>query len=157
MEVNPGEKQLSSTENQNLKPPWKPGVSGNPAGRPKKTNAWSDVYNTILDSDKVEITLRSVDKAGGMLLKKIILRTQTDDGRQAPTIRYALACAVVAEGLKGNIKAIQELADRTVGKSVQSIVFNDYKPEETPLTDEQKSKIAAVLDGDSNDSSGIPK
>jgi hypothetical protein len=31
------------------------------------------------------------------------------------------------------------------------------KKPETPLTDEQKSKIAAVLDGDSNDSSGIPK
>lgn len=157
MELNPEKMENISTVKRDEKGLFLPGGVGNPAGRPKKTNAWSDVYNSILDSDKVEITLRSVDKQGGMVIKKIILRTELDDGRQAPTIRYALACAVVAEGLKGNIKAIQELADRTVGKSVQSIILNENKPEETPLTDEQKSKIAAMLDGDSNDSSGIPK
>jgi hypothetical protein len=102
-----------------------PGNIANPTGRPKKGNAWADVYNQILDSEKIDITLRSVDKVGGMILKKIILRTEKDDGSQAPTIRYALACAVVAEGLKGNIRAIQELADRTVGKPNQSITINE--------------------------------
>ena len=152
MEVNPTntEEKRDVTTGRFL-----PGNSCSP-GRPRKGNAWSQVYNQILDSDKIEISLRSVDKQGGMVLKKIILKTELDDGRQAPTIRYALACAVVAEGLKGNIKAIQELADRTVGKSVQSIIFNDDKPEESPLTDAEKAKIAAMLDGD-NDNSGIPK
>jgi hypothetical protein len=44
-----------------------PGTVHNPTGRPKKGNAWDHVYNQILDSDKIEITLRSIDTEGGMV------------------------------------------------------------------------------------------
>lgn len=46
--------------NNNLKP-WRPGVSGNPKGRPKGSRSWSKVVNELLNDEQL---LTELDKHG---------------------------------------------------------------------------------------------
>lgn len=46
--------------NSNLKP-WRPGVSGNPKGRPKGSRSWSKVVNGLLNDEQL---LEQLDKTG---------------------------------------------------------------------------------------------
>ncbi len=85
------EKQLA-----NLKP-FKPGQSGNPAGRPKKA----------LLSDALRRQLAIA--APGM-----------PERTQAETI----AAALIAEAIAGNVQAIREVGDRTEGKPAQAIALD---------------------------------
>ncbi len=90
--------QRRNTERQlaNLKP-FKPGQSGNPAGRPKKA----------LLSDALRRQLAIA--APGMPEKT-----------QAETI----AAALIAEAIAGNVQAIREVGDRTEGKPAQAIALD---------------------------------
>ncbi len=90
--------QRRNTEKQlaNLKP-FKPGQSGNPAGRPKKA----------LLSDALRRQLAIA--APGMPE-----RTQAE----------AIASALIAEAILGNVAAIREVGDRSEGKPAQAIALD---------------------------------
>lgn len=75
-----------------IKPRWKPGESGNPAGRPKEPPALKATLATVL-----------ADKVNGQSTLETILR------------------AMVARAVKGDVRAAQELLDRAFGKSKQSV------------------------------------
>jgi hypothetical protein len=81
---------------QNLKP-FPKGVSGNPAGRPKKA----------LLSDALRRQLAIA--APGMPEK-----TQAE----------IIAAALIAEAISGNVQAIREVGDRTEGKPAQAIALD---------------------------------
>jgi hypothetical protein len=90
--------QRRNTERQlaNLKP-FKPGQSGNPAGRPKKA-----------------------------LLSDALRRQLAEAVQGAPekTIAEHIARALIREAVAGNVQAIREVGDRTEGKPAQAIALD---------------------------------
>jgi len=73
-----------------LRPPWKPGESGNPSGRPKRkpiTDAYIRLLNEPIPGDK--------------------------EGR---TFADALAQKILKEALNGKVPAASEITDRVEGK-----------------------------------------
>jgi hypothetical protein len=90
--------QRRNTERQlaNLKP-FKPGQSGNPAGRPKKA-----------------------------LLSDALRRQLAEALPNAPekTIAEAVARTLIREALGGNVQAIREVGDRSEGKPAQAIALD---------------------------------
>jgi hypothetical protein len=90
--------QRRNTERQlaNLKP-FKPGQSGNPAGRPKKA-----------------------------LLSDALRRQLAEAVQGAPekTIAEHIARALIREAVGGNVQAIREVGDRTEGKPAQAIALD---------------------------------
>ena len=89
--------QNTEGNNGNLRPPWRPGQSGNPGGRPK-TKPFKDALEAEL-------------KAAG------------DDG---PSLRK-IARALVEKAAAGDMQAIKELADRLDGKSMQALALPNVK------------------------------
>ncbi len=85
---------------------WKPGQSGNPKGRPKKGEAWADVANDLLDSNEIDITMKTTN---GKVRK---LNLETDK-----SFRHAVIIGQIKQAMDGNVQAARELADRTEGKS----------------------------------------
>jgi hypothetical protein len=79
---------------ENLKP-WKPGESGNPGGRPKRT--------PLTDA-----------------CREVLAQTIPSDS-QARTYAQAIAEMLAAKALEGDIRAAQELADRAEGRPRQSV------------------------------------
>tara|TARA_R110002012_G_scaffold168118_2_gene331529 strand:- start:173 stop:550 length:378 start_codon:yes stop_codon:yes gene_type:complete len=101
------DKQSSYNRIDNLKGKgWKPGVSGNPNGRPKKGEAWADVANELLNSKEIDITLKMADGK----VKRLNLESDK-------SFRHAVIVGMIKEAMKGNVQAARELADRTEGKS----------------------------------------
>ena len=113
------DKQGKNTGHKNVIP-WKPGQSGNPNGRPPKGDAWSDIYNEILDSKEIDLEITNINDKGEEKTKKINLTSKRK-------MRYALGVALLKEGLKGNVTAIKELSDRTVGRAVQKVNINEVE------------------------------
>ena len=90
--------------------PIKPGEVRNPKGRPKKGDAWADIYNNILDSDEINLIIKRGDE-------KEEIKIETEQR----SMRYALGIALLQAGLDGNVNAIKELSDRTIGKAPQTV------------------------------------
>ena len=101
------DKQSSYNRIDNLKGKgWKPGVSGNPNGRPKKGEAWADVANELLNSKEIDITLKMADGK----VKRLNLESDK-------SFRHAVIVGMIKEAMKGNVQAAREVADRTEGKA----------------------------------------
>jgi hypothetical protein len=90
--------QRRNTEKQlaNLKP-FKPGQSGNPAGRPKKA--------LLSDALRRQLAI-------------------TAPGMPERTQAEAIASALIAEAIAGNVQAIREVGDRSEGKPAQAIALD---------------------------------
>ena len=95
---------------QNLRP-WPKGVSGNPGGRPRKS----------LISDEIERLLE-----------------QDSPNARDKTWATALAEVLLRKALKGDLRAIAEVANRVEGKPLQAVDL-DLSPREEKenLTDEE--------------------
>ncbi len=74
-----------------------PGVSGNPAGKPKGTKHFSTLFNE-------------------MVREKIKLKDGTET-----TILRAMGMAMTRRAMSGDVKAFAEVADRLDGKAVQGL------------------------------------
>ena len=133
------EKQAGNTTARDDKGLWLPGKSANPDGRPKKGNAWADVYNSILDSNEISLTLINGDDTEEINIKS-----------PKNTIRYALGVALAKEALAGNINAIKELSDRTVGKAPQTLTVKD----DIEDLDAKLGRLAKLVD-ETAESNGI--
>jgi hypothetical protein len=92
----------------NLRPPWRPGQSGNPGGRPK-----TKAFKNALEAE--------LEEAG-------------DDG---PSLRK-IARALIDKAATGDIQAIKELADRLDGKPMQLLEHSgpDGRPQLTKIVHE---------------------
>jgi len=92
--------------------PFKPGQSGNPKGRPKLHNTFSDTARSLMEAQEVNVTWEVGGKKKSVKLKM----------GEKQNIYFGLVSALILEGLRGDTKAIKELIDRTEGKAIQKIV-----------------------------------
>lgn len=86
------------------------GTSGNPNGRPKGSS-WKAAIQKIMDSDKV--VLRTFNDG-------VMSETEVT-APQGQTIRDLTVAAAMTRAMKGDMNAIDFLADREEGKPKQSI------------------------------------
>ena len=91
----------------NLRPPWKPGESGNPAGRPRK-RPLSDSHEELLRSIAPPEIRNALNQRGARLDKTA---TWSD------CISYSLGRKAIA----GDVTAAKELRESVEGKSTQRI------------------------------------
>ena len=85
-----------------LRPPWKPGESGNMSGRPKR-KPLTDAYAALLDKPIPS------DMARQLKLD------------ESTTYAQVIAMSLVREAVKGKVQAAAEVADRVEGKITQPI------------------------------------
>lgn len=85
--------------NENLKP-FKPGQSGNPAGMKKGTRHLTTIVREILDTE---------------------IEVEENGEREKKSLADVIARKLIKKAMEGDIRAIQEIFDRTEGKAVQKI------------------------------------
>lgn len=108
---------------ENLRP-WAKGTSGNPGGRPRR-DALTEALKAQLASDD-------------------------SDGR---TVAEQIAAALIKSALRGDVRAIREIADRTEGRPRQqfnidaSATFSDGRPQYdySRLSDGQLDRLLELL------------
>ena len=105
-----------------LRPPWKPGESGNLSGRPKR-KPLTDAYAALLDKPIPP------DMARQLKLD------------ESTTYAQVIAMSLVREAVKGKVQAAAEVADRVEGKITQPI----SGPDEGPIVHEIRG-MKAVRD-----------
>ena len=103
--------------------PWKPGQSGNPGGRPRR--------------DAISAALRQQ------------LAIQASDDRSVADV---VAAALIKRALRGDVRAIREVADRTEGRPRQQLEIEtratvDHEPQLDldRLTIEQLAQLEQLL------------
>ena len=106
--------------NENLKP-FKPGQSGNPAGRPKKEYCLTDIL-------KEQGSLEDVTTEKGEIINR----------------KQAVARKLWAMAMGGDVIALKYLYDRIDGKPLQTIEANVSRPDVNlnNLTEKEKKKLA---------------
>jgi hypothetical protein len=92
---------------QNLRPPWKPGESGNPKGKPKGAKS----FKTIL-TELMEIQLKD-PKLLNSFKKKF---PELIDLKKGKTPKELIMIRLMAEAMGGNMQATKELLERFDGK-----------------------------------------
>jgi hypothetical protein len=95
---------------------FKPGQSGNPAGRPTLENTFSVIARELLLANEINITYK-YPKDGRMVQSTMHMESDK-------TINHSLIAALIKEGMSGNVQAIKELIDRVQGKSTENINQN---------------------------------
>lgn len=114
---------------------WKKGQSGNPKGRPPMEKCFSDTARLILNATELNIDL-IVETNGKKRVNKIAYKAKRG-------FYHALVCALLKEGMSGNVQAIKELIDRSDGKvkemiethqtQVLEIIGGKYEPDDFQL------------------------
>jgi hypothetical protein len=92
---------------ENLQPPWKPGESGNPAGRPKKLPI-TDRYATVAELPVPDNLLTA-------------LRLSEAEKPAIKTYGDALVLSQFRAGIKGKTEPAREIADRLEGRARQAV------------------------------------
>lgn len=122
--------------------PFQPGVSGNPAGRPRK-RPQSEANDELLRSEVPEIMRTSMNKGMG---KEVLAKGAT----WADAIAYGLARKAVA----GDSAAAKELRESVEGKSVQRVELTSPEDKgfevkvsfEMPASPRIEKRIASVVE-----------
>lgn len=103
--------------------PFQPGQSGNPKGRPKGSRNLSAILKDMLDQD--------VEEDGEMV-----------------KFSDAIVKRLIQKANKGDIKAIQEIFDRTEGKAKQEIKNENFNYNSSELSKEDIKNISEALDNE---------
>lgn len=119
---------------QNLRPPWKPGESGNPSGRPKKRPI-SDRYNSIAETP---------------LSEKRRLELGLWKGA---TYADALATRLFDAAIDGNFRAAREIRQAIEGHSSEPSEAVQF---ETPNMEGTLDKLFRGRNEVSTDASSVP-
>ena len=109
--------------------PYKPGQSGNPAGRPKMTR--NQRLGKLMD---------------GVLKAKL----RQDDGYLAE----ALAVRLIQLARKGSLKAIEMILERTEGRAVQTMNFNSNESQTVADIDSRINELLGRAASRPDDSGG---
>src|ERR1700723_1494980 len=98
-----------------LRPPWKPGQSGNPGGRPKRLKV-TDYVAEQLDGPIPEAMLGAMKEGARAVFFEVY--------GQNPTFGQMIAFKLVQMSAKGDMFAMRELLDRVEGKVPQKADLN---------------------------------
>lgn len=112
---------------------WKKGQSGNPAGRPKMTDSFSDTARELVNAKKINIKWEINGKVKELKLKS------------NKALKHGLISASILEGLKGNYKAVEMLINRIDGKPDQKLM-HEGGISFTGKTDEELRELIKQLD-----------
>lgn len=136
----------SDKQKDNSKKPWlfQPGQSGNIAGRPKKSETYSDTLREILEAKKINVTY-SITGSKGTVRKKIVKVSSNKN------MYFGVAAAMIREALKGNVAASREIVDRIQGRSKQTLHITEVENLDDKLT------AAVALMDQIDESNGIDK
>ena len=93
-------KKDRSKQNANLKPPYKKGQSGNPAGKPKGTEHSATRLLRFLHAIQTK-------------------KNPMSGADEKMTLLEQLDLAMMAKALKGDVRAYEQIIDRLEGKAVQ--------------------------------------
>ena len=128
---------------QNLCPPWKPGQSGNPKGRPK--NRVPEILERILGKAKAKkifgLSQAEVDSWESTVLT--LTAEQLKDMvkfENCPAYPKNLAIAILTDMKKGKTTTIDKLRERQFGKAVQRVELTgkdgqDFMPKNITTTE----------------------
>lgn len=106
---------------KNLRPqPWKPGQSGNPAGKPKGCRSMKTILRELLDVE--------LDTKGENPLTKEKITGKL-------TAQEIVAMKLIREATKGNMYAIREIFDRMDGQAEQQITVTGSASREDVLNE----------------------
>jgi len=100
--------------NPNIKPRWKKGESGNPAGRPKGARNYKTLFREAYKHIAKDLKL----------------------GKEPNTLLVEILKRGIIEALKGNYSFYKDIMDRLYGKPTQIVETEDKKL--LVLTDEEK-------------------
>lgn len=123
----------------NLRPkPWKPGQSGNPAGKKPGTKNLSTLLREYLEK-KIDAPQTPLSPKGGKL-----------------PVKDVLVMRLINKAIKGDNRAIQEVFDRTEGRAIETVrkvETNEIDPwilamAPKPVSDEE------VMNGDESHGEG---
>lgn len=103
------EVEMNNKKYKNLKP-WKPGQSGNPAGRKPGSKNVSTIVRELLEQDVAKGVL------GGIPLSKSVKGKST-------SYAQAIVLVMIQKALEGDVRAVRWLADR----EDRSYVMDDPK------------------------------
>ena len=108
---------------------WQPGQSGNPKGRPKGFTGLTDTLRKMVESD------------GGLIVNEIY--ELDDEGKETGTVikrgklfipkKDAIMLAAMRRAMKGDMRAIEFIADRLEGKAKQVVEFENDMPEQEKI------------------------
>lgn len=117
-----GEHQTNPNSLANLRPPWQPGQSGNPKGRPK--NLAKVIYAKVFGKKSLKklhnLNSVEVDDWDNFILSASVADLQilvkNDD---VPAYPRSLIMSVLTEMKNGQCKTIEKLRDRQHGKAIK--------------------------------------
>lgn len=115
---------MNPNAKDNLQPPWKPGESGNPKGKPLGAKSLTGALRKFL-----EFKIRTDHP----LTKKTNVEM---------TVAERLMLAVIVKGANGDVPALREIWDRIEGKVAQPL----SGPNGSPLLIESTQNVEAVTD-----------
>ena len=99
--------------------------SGNPAGRPKKGEAWADIRDELLSASAIKLALTTPGKDGNKSTR--IFDLTVGEASEKKTFRHAILVREIQNALAGEAASIQDLQDREEGKPRQSIDLGGQK------------------------------
>lgn len=102
---------------ENLKPPWKPGQSGNPKGKKKGTLAAKTILREFL-------AVESGSK-------------HPKTGQKLNCYQHALL-ACIKKAMNGDLSSLKEIIDRLEGKPNQKVDITERKPDELETLSERE-------------------
>lgn len=121
--------------------PAAPGEVRNPNGRPKLENTFSHIARELLQAKKIDITY-TFPKNGTMVKRSMHMESDK-------SMNHSLAAVLIKEGMAGNVRAIQEIIDRTEGKPNQKVDITtqgDKITNEPDISDLSPEAIAKLSD-----------
>lgn len=105
---------------------FKPGVSGNPGGRPKLGSAWKDIIHDMLGASKIDMVIKYPPDSKRRRHKQVL----KIDVENKKSFRHALTARQIELALAGNTEALKDLIDRDLGRPQQ---FIDHTTNDQPL------------------------
>lgn len=138
-------------EKKQTKHLFKPGVSGNPHGRPKLEHTFAETARKMMSARKVDVTYVTVEDDGQEKTKHIKIETDQK------SIYHGLVAALIKDGMRGNTSSITQLIDRTEGKALQPIEtkqdinitgrFDDLSDDELDQAIQARTVVAITGEG----------
>lgn len=137
-ESKPPKKDTSKHRNRHS---WAKGQSGNPDGRPKKGNAWTDIINEMMEAKDVHVSYDTLDASGNKIRKEM----QFAAVGTKRNIRQLLALTMMKKALDGEASFMKMLMEHEVGKAPVLNLNANMTPEDLPELKEGDDPIAALL------------